>query len=272
MPYKELIEKVNEIALTFGVRVISALAILLIGIWVSKILVKQARKLMARAEIDELLVNFLINVAFTLLIIFVSIASIHHLGIQTASLIAVLGAAGLAIGLALQGSLSNFAAGVLIVIFRPYRVGDYLEAAGVVGTVEDMHLFSTVLKTPDNKIIFVPNAKITSDSITNYSRNEMRRIDLVVGVSYKDDIDHVKNILRNIILADSRILPEPEAIIGVLELGESSVNIAVRPWVITSDYLSVKFDLLESIKKQFDKEDISIPFPQRDVHIFKYDQ
>ncbi len=185
-------------------------------------------------------------------------------------MLAVLGAAGLAVGLALQGSLSNFASGVLIVAFRPYRVGDYIEAGGVAGTVEDVQIFTTVMNSPDNKRIIVPNSHMMAGAITNYSANETRRINLVVGCGYGDDLDEVRQALEDIVAADSRILQDPPTTIAVSELGESSVNFVVRPWVKSQDYWGVHFDLTETIKKRFDANGISIPFPQRDVHVYQH--
>jgi small conductance mechanosensitive channel len=182
-----------------------------------------------------------------------------------------MGAAGLAVGLALQGSLSNFAAGVLIVIFRPYRVGDFVEAAGIAGVVEQVQILTTVLKTGDNKQIIVPNAQIMGSIITNYSANDTRRVDMTVGVSYDDDLDKVRATISELVDADPRILKEPECTIAVAALADSSVNFAVRPWVKTADYWGVMFDLTEAIKKRFDKEGISFPFPQQDVHLYKQD-
>ncbi len=179
-----------------------------------------------------------------------------------------MGAAGLAVGLALQGSLANFAAGVLIVIFRPYRVGDFVEAAGISGVVLQVQILTTILKTGDNKQIVVPNGQIMGSIITNYSANDTRRVDMTVGVSYDDDIDKVRNTIRELVDADERILKDPECLIAVAELADSSVNFAVRPWVKTADYWGVKFDLTEAIKKRFDKEGISFPYPQQDVHIY----
>ena len=186
---------------------------------------------------------------------------------QTASLIALLGDAGLAVGLALQGSLSNFAAGVLIVLFRPYKVGDWIEGGGIAGAVEEVQILTTVLKTGDNKRVIVPNSQIMGTTITNYSANETRRVDLVVGVSYSDDLDKVRKELQDLVDADERILKDPAVTIAVSELADSSVNFVLRPWVKTADYWAVYFDLTERVKKRFDEVGISIPFPQRDVHI-----
>ena len=187
----------------------------------------------------------------------------------SAQFVAVVGAAGLAVGLALQGSLSNFAAGVLIVLFRPYKVGDYVEAAGISGTIEQVQILTTILKTPDNKQIIVPNGQIMDSIITNYSANDRRRVDLVVGVSYEDDLDKVRKTLEELVAADERILDDPAVTIAVSELADSSVNFIVRPWVKTADYWGVHFDLTEAIKKRFDQEGISFPFPQQDVHLYQ---
>jgi small conductance mechanosensitive channel len=201
--------------------------------------------------------------------LFVIIATVGALGIQTTSFVAVLGAAGLAVGLALQGSLANFASGVLIVLFRPYKVGDFIEAAGIAGTVEKVEILTTVFKTGDNKRVIVPNGQVMGSVITNYSANEMRRVDMVVGVSYSDDLDKVRATLEDLIAAEDRIVADPAHKIAVSELADSSVNFVVRPWVKTEDYWGVMFDLTEAIKKRFDKEGISFPFPQQDVHLYK---
>jgi small conductance mechanosensitive channel len=224
-------------------------------------------KAMQKGDMDITLRRFVANLARMLLMLFVIIAAIHQLGIQTASLIALLGAAGLAVGLALQGSLSNLAAGVLIVLFRPYKVGDWIEGGGVSGAVEEVQILTTVLKTGDNKRVIIPNSQIMGTTITNYSANETRRVDLVVGVSYGDDLDKVRTELEGLVAADERILKDPTVTIAVSELADSSVNFVLRPWVKTADYWGVYFDLTEAIKKRFDEVGISIPFPQRDVHI-----
>jgi small conductance mechanosensitive channel len=201
------------------------------------------------------------------LLTFVIIAAIGQLGIQTASFIAVFGAAGLAIGLALQGSLANFAAGFLLVILRPFRVGDFIEAAGVSGTVDAIEIFNTTLKTPDNRLIIIPNAKLSGDNIINYSAMDTRRVDMTVGVGYDADLSVVKTVLNDIISKDERVLSDPEPQIAVAELADSSVNFVVRIWVKTDDYWGVKFDTTETIKVRFDAEGIGIPFPQCDVHL-----
>ena len=194
----------------------------------------------------------------------------NQLGIQTTSFVALLGAAGLAIGLALQGSLSNFAAGFLMILFRPFKVGDYIEAAGTAGTVEEIQIFTTALRTPDNKLVIVPNAKLTADNIVNWSAKGTRRVDMVFGIGYGDDIDRARSVIREIIEADPRVLKDPAPLVALWQLGESSVDFVARPWVKSADYWSVWFDTTEKVKKAFDAEGISIPFPQRDVHVYQH--
>ncbi|MDH3509986.1 MAG: mechanosensitive ion channel [Gammaproteobacteria bacterium] len=254
----------------FGYRIIAAVLIFLIGRWVAKWLVNFARKWMAKSNLEDTLGHFLTNLLYGVLMTVIVIAAINQLGVQTTSLLAVVGAAGLAIGLALQGSLSNFAAGVMIVAFRPYRVGDYIEAGGVAGTVVEVQIFTTVLKSPDNKKIIVPNAQIMAGTIVNISANPTRRVDLVAGCGYNDDLDKVRQVLEAIVSADDRVLADPAPTIAVAELGDSSVNFVVRPWVNAADYWPTHFDMTEAIKRRFDEEGISIPYPQRDVHIYQH--
>ncbi|MDH3338022.1 MAG: mechanosensitive ion channel [Gammaproteobacteria bacterium] len=269
LDWTEILGLLQTTGVEFGINLVTALVIFVVGRSIIGILVRGLKALMQKQEVDKTLETFVTNLVRMVLLVFVIIAAIGALGVQTTSLIAVLGAAGLAVGLALQGSLSNFAAGVLIVLFRPYRVGDYVEAAGIGGTVEGVQILTTTFKTPDNKTIIVPNSQVMNSVIINYSANETRRVDMVVGVSYGDDLDKVRSTIQDLIAADDRILGEPACTIAVSELGDSSVNFVVRPWVNTSDYWAVKFDLTEAIKKRFDKQGISIPFPQRDVHLYK---
>lgn len=252
----------------FGFKIIVAILIFYVGRLVARMLTRTLHTLMQKQEVDKILETFVCNLAYWVVMLFVIIAAINHIGIETTSLIAVMGAAGLAVGLALQGSLSNFAAGVLIVIFRPYRVGDFVEAAGVSGTILQVQILTTMMKTPDNKAIIVPNSQIMGSIITNYSSNDTRRVDMTIGVSYSDDLDKVRKTIRELVDADDRILKDPACLIAVSELADSSVNFTVRPWVKTDDYWPVKFDLTEAIKKRFDLDDISIPFPQQDVHLY----
>ena len=226
---------------------------------------------MRAAKQDETLISFVSHLSYVALMAFVIIAALGQLGIQTASFIAVIGAAGLAVGLALQGSLANFASGVLMIIFKPIKVGDYIEGGGVAGTVAEIQIFNTILTTPDNKKIIIPNAHLTNDNIINYSTKGTRRLDLTAGIGYGDDIDKARQVLKDIIAADDRILKDPEPVIAVAELADSSVNFVVRPWVNVADYWNVKFALTEEIKKKFDANGISIPYPQQDVHLYKHD-
>jgi len=262
-------DKGVDLGIDLGIKVATALAIFLVGKFIVRLVVSGIRKVMQKQAVDKTLETFICNLVKTVLMVVVIIAAIGAIGIQTTSFIAIFGAAGLAVGLALQGSLSNFASGVLIVLFRPYRVGDWIEAAGISGSVEQVQILTTILKTGDNKQIIVPNSQIMDSIITNYSANDTRRVDMVIGVSYDDDIDRVRKTLEELLAAEDRILPEPAPTIAVSALADSSVNFVVRPWVNTSDYWGVMFDMTESIKKRFDKEGISFPFPQQDVHLYK---
>ena len=265
--WASLLEKAQSLGLDFGVKALIALIIFFVGRIIAGMLSRGVRRVLHKQEVDKILESFVSNLVYWLLMTFVIIATINQLGIQTTSLIAIMGAAGLAVGLALQGSLSNFAAGVLIVMFRPYRVGDFVEAAGIAGVVQQVQILTTVLRTGDNKQIIVPNSEIMSSIITNYSANDTRRVDLTFGVAYDDDIDKVRSVLQELVNADERILKEPECVIKVGELADSSVNFLCRPWVKTEDYWTVYWDLTEAVKKRFDSEDISFPFPQQDVHL-----
>ena len=261
-------DKGMDIGVDLGIKVVTALAIYFVGKFIVRIVVKALASVMQKQEVDKTLESFICNLVRTVLMVVVIIAAIGAIGIQTTSFIAIFGAAGLAVGLALQGSLSNFASGVLIVLFRPYKVGDWIEAAGISGAVEQVQILTTILKTGDNKQIIVPNSQIMDSIITNYSANDTRRVDMVVGVSYDDDIDKVRKTLEELIAADERILPEPAPTITVSALADSSVNFNVRPWVNSADYWGVMFDMTEAIKKRFDKDGISFPFPQQDVHLY----
>lgn len=265
--WAEILTMIQTTGVDLGINLVTAIVIFFVGKWIVNLVVKGLLKAMQKGDMDVTLRRFVSNLARMLLMLFVVIAAIHQLGIQTASLIALLGAAGLAVGLALQGSLSNFAAGVLIVLFRPYKVGDWIEGGGVSGAVEEVQILTTVLKTGDNKRVIIPNSQIMGTTITNYSANETRRVDLVVGVSYSDDLDKVRKELESLVAADDRILDDPAVTIAVSELADSSVNFVLRPWVKTADYWGVYFGLTEAIKKRFDEVGISIPFPQQDVHI-----
>jgi small conductance mechanosensitive channel len=262
-------EKFQTVGIDFGMKLVAAMVIFFVGRFVARMLSKGVRKLLESQNVEKILETFVSNLVYWALMTFVIIATISQIGIQTTSLIAIMGAAGLAVGLALQGSLSNFAAGVLIVMFRPYKVGDWVEAAGVSGSVVQVQILTTILKTGDNKQIVVPNSQIMGSIITNYSANDTRRVDLIIGIGYDDDIDKARATIQKLVDADERILKDPACVIAVSELADSSVNFVVRPWVQTADYWAVNFDLTEAIKKRFDEEGISIPYPQQDVHLYQ---
>jgi len=251
----------------YALKLVAALLILVMGRIVAKGIRSLIRKALSKWNVDVTLVKFIATLSYFSIMAFVIVAALAQIGVQTASFVAIVGAAAFAVGLALQGSLANFASGVLIILFKPFKAGDYVEGGGVAGTVEEVSIFTTVLRSPDNRVIIVPNGKIMADNIVNYSAREIRRVDLVAGVSYSDDIDKVRKVLEIILDEDERVLKDPAPTIGVLELADSSVDFAVRPWVRSSDYWGVFFDLQEKIKKRFDAEGISIPFPQQDVHL-----
>ena len=257
-----------ETLVALGTNLAVAVAILFVGRWLARRLVDAGETFMTRRGFDPTVGGFVRNIAYLVLLVLVAVAALSRLGIPTASFVAVIGAAGLAIGLALQGSLSNFASGVLLVTFRPAKVGDYIEAAGVAGTVRAITVFSTTLLTPDQKTITVPNSSLFGGPIVNYSTSPSRRLDLVFGVAYDSDVDQVKALLRDIVESDPRVLEEKKPVqIGVLALADSSVEFAVRPWVASADYWPLHFDLHERVKREFDAAGIVIPFPQRDVHL-----
>ena len=262
----------GEFATGLFINIISAAIVLVAGIWAAKLIKQLIVSLMGKKEIEPMLISFASSITYIALVAFVVIAALGQLGVQTTSFIAIIGAAGLAIGLSLQASLSNFASGVMIIFFRPFKVGDFVEAGGVSGVVEGIQIFSTQMRTGDNKAIIVPNSSITGSNITNYSAKDERRVDLVFGIGYDDDIKQAKKVLADIVKKDKRILKDPETLIAVSELADSSVNFVVRPWVKTEDYWGVYFDLTEAVKLRFDQEGISIPYPQQDVHMHQANQ
>lgn len=248
-----------------------AIVIYVIGRIVVGFILSLFRRLMAKSKYDAMLVDFLEAIISAILMLFVIVASLNQLGVDTTSLVAILGAAGLAIGLSLQDSLKNFAAGVMLLVFKPFKSGDFVEAGGTAGTINKISIFTTTMTTPDNKEIIVPNGGIYSNNITNYSAKETRRVDMVVGIGYDADLRKAKEILNEMVRADERILSEPAPTVAVSELADSSVNFVVRPWCKASDFWGVKFDFTEQVKLRFDQEGISIPFPQMDVHLHKND-
>lgn len=254
---------------TYGLNILGAILILIFGRWLASLAANLLKRGLTRSNVDKSLVGFAGNIAYFGLLTFTVLAALSRLGVETTSFVAVVGAAGLAIGLALEGALANFAAGVLILVFKPIKVGDYVEVAGTAGTVEEIQIFTTMLASPDQKTIIVPNGQVTSNNIINYTARGTRRLDMVFGIGYDDDLLKAKNLLEKIITEEGRVLPEPPPTIAVLELGDSSVNFAVRPYVTVANYWPVLFDVTEKVKLTFDKEGISIPFPQRDVHLYQ---
>jgi small conductance mechanosensitive channel len=262
-----MVAKLQEWLVDASIDLIAAIVILLIGIKIAKLSRNLIQKALEKTHVDSTLISFAGNSIYVAVLALVTIVVLGQIGVKTASLIALLGSAGIAIGLALQGSLSNIASGIMLVIFRPFRVGDYIEGGGTAGIVKEIQIFNTILSSPDNRRIFVPNSKFFENSITNYSAENTRRIDLIFGVGYEDNIQTVKQLLTEILAEDKRILREPSPTIGLLELADSSVNFAVRPWVKSSDYWDVYFSLQETVKQRFDAAGINIPFPQQDIHI-----
>lgn len=262
-----LTDKIIEWGALYGMKIVGALAILIIGRIVVGILTGIVRRLLKRSKTDETLIKFITSLTKTALLAILFIVVLNQLGIQTTSFVAIIGAAGLAIGFALQGSLANFAAGVMLIIFRPFKAGDFVEAGGATGVVEEVGIFSTIMKTLDNKKIILPNSGVTGGNIVNYSAKETRRVDLVFGIGYDDNLKKAKQILEQLLQADARILKDPAAVVAVSELADSSVNFVVRPWVKSADYWAVYWDLTEKVKLTFDAEGISIPYPQQDVHM-----
>jgi len=269
MSAEKIVAIATELVTTWGLRLVGAVALLLVGLVIARGARGAARRALERAGTDATLVPFLSSLVYYLVVTFVGVAVLGVFGIQTASIIAVLGAAGLAVGLALQGTLSNFASGVMLLIFRPFQVGHYVEAGGAAGTVEAIGVFATTLNTPDNVRVVVPNAAVYGSNVTNYSANENRRVDLVVGISYADEIGAAIGAIEKVLAADERVLKEPAPTVAASELGDSSVNLVVRPWCRAGDYWPLRFHLLRRLKEELEEAGCSIPFPQRDVHVFQ---
>jgi len=257
------------VAMTYGLKAIAAVITLIVGLWVIKVIVGALAKIMEKKSVDPSLRGFINSLTGILLKVMLVITVIGMLGIQMTSFIAILGAAGLAVGMALSGTLQNFAGGVIILLLKPFKVGDYIEAQGYAGSVREIQIFNTILKTPDNVTIILPNGGLSTGSVKNYSTEERRRVDFVFGVAYGDDYDLAKATLLKLVEADERILKDPAPFIVLSELADSSVNITVRVWSAASDYWGVKFDLTEKVYKEFAKVGLNIPFPQMDVHLDK---
>ncbi|MCB9169394.1 MAG: mechanosensitive ion channel [Flavobacteriales bacterium] len=261
-----LSDKALHLLTTHGPRALLAIAVLLIGLWVVGLITRSFVRVLKKRAVDPSLIPFLKGMTNILLKVMLVISVIQMVGVETTSFIAVLGAAGFAVGMALSGTLQNFAGGVMILVFKPFKVGDFIEAQGHMGTVKAIQIFNTVLTTPDNKTVILPNSPVSTSALVNFSTEATRRVDLTFGIGYGDDIDKARGVLEAIISADQRVLKDPAPFIAVSELADSSVNFAVRLWVKSADYWGVHFDTTEQVKKRFDAEKISIPFPQMDVH------
>lgn len=269
---EEIMETIPELIMVYGLKVVMALVVFFVGKWIAKMLASAFERGMASKNIDPTVAHFTRNIIYYALFAVVVIAALGQLGVQTASFVAIVGAAGLAIGFALQGSLANFAAGVLLILFRPIKVGDYVEAGGSAGVVKEISIFTTILTTPDNKVVIIANNQVMSNNIVNYSTMPTRRVDLTVGISYGSDIKLARQIMQEIADNDSRVLKDPAVQIAVKELADSSVNFVFRSWVNSADYWGVFFDFTEQVKLKFDEQGIEIPFPQMDVHFDKSEE
>ncbi|MCF8370207.1 MAG: mechanosensitive ion channel [Bacteroidales bacterium] len=262
------VDKFVDLFVIYAPKLALAIIVLIIGLLVIKSITKLFNKLLKKRKMDEALTSFLSSFVSILLKVLLVISVIEIVGVQTTSFVAILAAAGFAVGMALSGTLQNFAGGVMLMIFKPFKVGDFIEAQGYSGTVKEIQIFNTILKTPDNKTIIQPNGSLATGSMVNFSTEPTRRVDFTFGIGYSDNIDAAKTVLQRLIGADSRILKDPAPFIAVSELADSSVNFAVRVWANSGDYWGIFFDMTEAVKKEFDKENISIPFPQTDVHMY----
>ena len=264
-----VVQTITDLVTTWGLKVVGAIVVFIIGRMVAGWARRTIRKTLQRGDTDPTLIPFVASMTYYLLLAFVVIATLSMVGIQTASIIAVLGAAGLAVGLALQGTLSNFAAGVMLLVFRPFQKGDFIEAGGVKGSVESIGIFTTRLNTPDNVGVWLPNSRVWGETIHNFAANDTRRVDMVVGIDYGDNIQTAMDTVRKVVEADDRVLADPAPVIAVGELGASSVDILVRPWCKREDYWQLKWDLTRAFKREIEAAGCSFPFPQRDVHLYQ---
>lgn len=263
------IDKGIEMIMEYGPKVLLAIVLLIVGLWVIKNVVKKMGNMLQSRDVDPSLVPFLRGIIGAILKVMLVISVVGILGVETTSFIAVLGAAGLAVGMALSGTLQNFAGGVIILVIKPFKVGDFIDAQGYTGTVKEIQIFNTILKTPDNKTVIIPNGGLSTSAMVNFSTEDTRRVDMVFGIGYPDDVDQAKAVLKRLLEEDERVLKEPAPSVVVNELAGSSVNFNVRPWVKAGDYWGVYWDMQEKVKKTFDAENISIPYPQMDVHLDK---
>lgn len=269
VPLEEYTNAIIEMAVLYAPKIVTAIIVFLLGLWIIKLMISGFNKASKHSKMDVSLQKFLRSLLSISLKVLLIISVISMLGVETTSFVAVIGAAGLAVGLALQGSLSNFAGGVLILIFKPFKVGDFIDGAGHMGTVHSIEVLNTTLKTPDNKTIIIPNGQLSGSSITNFSTEARRRVDFTFGIGYGDDMKKAKEIIRKIIENDARALKDPEPFIAIGNLGNSSVDITVRVWAEAVDYWELYFNTIEAVKTAFDENGISIPFPQMDIHQYK---
>ncbi|MBI1305631.1 MAG: mechanosensitive ion channel [Bacteroidetes bacterium] len=269
MDTEKIVAKLTDIFVEYGPRLVGAILVLIIGLWVVKLLTKGFLKAMQKANVEESLIPFLTGMIRNILRIMLVLSVLTMVGIEMTSFIAILGAVGLAVGMALSGTLQNFAGGVIILLFKPFKTGDFIEAQGYMGTVNSIQIFNTILKTPDNKTIVVPNGGLSTGSLINYNQEATRRVDWVFGIAYGDDYEHAKNVISRMLNEDERVLKEPEFFIALHQLADSSVNIVVRAWVNTPDYWGVYFDMNKKVYSVFPMEGLNIPFPQVDVHLQK---
>lgn len=271
MDTDKILEKITNMAIEYGPKLVGAILVLIIGSWVIKIIMKSFGKILNKRNIDESLKPFLRSIFGILLRVMLIISVLGMVGIQMTSFIAILGAAGLAVGMALSGTLQNFAGGVMILLFKPFRVGDFIDAQGHTGSVKEIQIFNTILTTPDNKTIIIPNGGLSTSSLTNYSVEPLRRVDWTFGIGYGDSVKTAREVIQRLADEDARILKDPELFIGIAELADSSVNFAVRAWVKSEDYWGVFFEMNEKVYNTFDKEGLNIPYPQMDIHLHKND-
>lgn len=267
MNYQDIMEKVTDIIVTYGPKLIGAIVVWIIGSMIINLLKNGFAKALDRSKTDQSLKPFLVSIVGVLLKVMLAISVLGMLGIEMTSFIAILGAAGLAVGMALSGTLQNFAGGVMILIFKPFKAGDVIDAVGYVGKVDQIQIFNTILKTPDNKTIIIPNGGLSTSSLTNFSTEARRRVDWTIGIGYNDDVTKAKTIIKELCDEDDRILKEPEVFIAISELADSSVNFTVRAWVEAADYWGVYFDMNEDVLRAFNEKGINIPYPQMDVHV-----
>jgi len=260
-------EDIMKLVIDWGLQILLALVVLIIGLWIIKIIMNAIVKNMEKREVDASLRSFLKSLIGALLKIMLIISVISMLGIEMTSFVAILAAAGLAVGMALSGTLQNFAGGVMLILFKPFKAGDFIDAQGFMGTVKEIQIFNTILKTPDNKTVIIPNGGLSTGPMTNFSTEPQRRVDMAFGIGYGDDIDKARSVIDGLIAKDDRILKDPAPFVAVSELADSSVNFVVRVWAEAANYWGIFFDMTEAVKKEFDKEGISIPFPQTDVHV-----